>query len=325
MKKYLTILVFVFIFSFSSFAHSGRTDQYGGHYDRSTGEYHYHTGEYAGQKQYSKSGKKKKKNLYYLMMSTPTPSNYIKDMQNPSEYYRRLYLAIIELDDDEYDTLVKTKGLSNILKSIAEEIGVSPPENINTGKKVSYYLWKTSSNVKNSGNFKKLNEDKIKTQNLSETKTPSVLYYFTYFVSILLTVFVFGIPLFSIIFFIKMYSDLRIEFLKKKDEDSGLIPFTYTTNIRVLDLPPGVTINEDGLPVGSFETPKGTASYDVYVTPSGTSYHHYFCRYAHGLNVKKVNLLSMRFPDQKSPCSLCYVEIPTSWYKDAPEIKILWF
>lgn len=55
MKKYLTVFIFVFILSVSAFAHSGRTDQYGGHYDRSTGEYHYHTGEYAGQKQYNSS------------------------------------------------------------------------------------------------------------------------------------------------------------------------------------------------------------------------------------------------------------------------------
>ena len=39
----LTLIAFS-LFSFTAFAHSGRTDSQGGHYDWSTGEYHYHHG-----------------------------------------------------------------------------------------------------------------------------------------------------------------------------------------------------------------------------------------------------------------------------------------
>lgn len=48
MKKYLfltIITLFIFMFSFQTFAHSGRTDSNGGHYDHSDGSYHYHHGE----------------------------------------------------------------------------------------------------------------------------------------------------------------------------------------------------------------------------------------------------------------------------------------
>ena len=48
MKKYIiiTIVAFVFIFLFTTtiVAHSGRTDSFGGHWDHSTGTYHYHSG-----------------------------------------------------------------------------------------------------------------------------------------------------------------------------------------------------------------------------------------------------------------------------------------
>lgn len=50
-KKYplLIVLLTLFLLSiFSVFAHSGRTDQNGGHWDRESGTYHFHTGEYAG-------------------------------------------------------------------------------------------------------------------------------------------------------------------------------------------------------------------------------------------------------------------------------------
>ena len=37
-------VISVFVICSSAFAHSGRTDENGGHYDYSTGEYHYHNG-----------------------------------------------------------------------------------------------------------------------------------------------------------------------------------------------------------------------------------------------------------------------------------------
>lgn len=43
-KIVVLILLFLYAFIITSFAHSGRTDSNGGHYDRSTGEYHYHNG-----------------------------------------------------------------------------------------------------------------------------------------------------------------------------------------------------------------------------------------------------------------------------------------
>ncbi|MFA5839974.1 MAG: YHYH domain-containing protein [Candidatus Margulisiibacteriota bacterium] len=45
MKKFMFWLVlcsFVFSLAAISFAHSGRTDKYGGHHNRKTGGYHYH-------------------------------------------------------------------------------------------------------------------------------------------------------------------------------------------------------------------------------------------------------------------------------------------
>lgn len=51
MKKLRNIFLFVLSFSIIigllstiAYAHSGKTDEYGGHYDNSTGEYHYHHG-----------------------------------------------------------------------------------------------------------------------------------------------------------------------------------------------------------------------------------------------------------------------------------------
>lgn len=51
MKEKLTKIVVIIIsiivllsYSIITFAHSGKTDPFGGHYDSSTGEYHYHHG-----------------------------------------------------------------------------------------------------------------------------------------------------------------------------------------------------------------------------------------------------------------------------------------
>jgi hypothetical protein len=41
-KKSLLSIIFIFMLSYFSFGHSGRTDSSGGHYNRKTGEYHYH-------------------------------------------------------------------------------------------------------------------------------------------------------------------------------------------------------------------------------------------------------------------------------------------
>ena len=43
-KTTIFILLFIFLFSITVFAHSGGTDSDGGHYNHSTGEYHYHHG-----------------------------------------------------------------------------------------------------------------------------------------------------------------------------------------------------------------------------------------------------------------------------------------
>lgn len=43
-KGFLCAILAIALFTVPSFAHSGRTDEFGGHYDRSTGEYHYHHG-----------------------------------------------------------------------------------------------------------------------------------------------------------------------------------------------------------------------------------------------------------------------------------------
>lgn len=41
-SRQIFIVFFVFVMSISVFAHSGRTDAYGGHNNRKTGGYHYH-------------------------------------------------------------------------------------------------------------------------------------------------------------------------------------------------------------------------------------------------------------------------------------------
>ena len=41
--KFKKIVLILFFYSFS-FGHSGRTDNYGGHYNHKTGKYHYHNG-----------------------------------------------------------------------------------------------------------------------------------------------------------------------------------------------------------------------------------------------------------------------------------------
>lgn len=54
MKKTI-IAIFILVISIAtlSYAHSGRTDGYGGHYNRSTGTYHYHSGKYAHTGEYT--------------------------------------------------------------------------------------------------------------------------------------------------------------------------------------------------------------------------------------------------------------------------------
>lgn len=49
MKKIISIFFILISIVSISFAHSGRTDGYGGHYNRSTGTYHYHDGSYSGE------------------------------------------------------------------------------------------------------------------------------------------------------------------------------------------------------------------------------------------------------------------------------------
>ena len=51
MKKIRIFLLafLLIIFINNVYAHSGRTDSYGGHYDYSTGTYHYHDGSYEGE------------------------------------------------------------------------------------------------------------------------------------------------------------------------------------------------------------------------------------------------------------------------------------
>jgi peptidoglycan hydrolase CwlO-like protein len=55
MKK-IILLTVIILFAVANlcYAHSGRTDKYGGHYNRSTGTYHYHSGQYAHTGEYSK-------------------------------------------------------------------------------------------------------------------------------------------------------------------------------------------------------------------------------------------------------------------------------
>lgn len=47
-KKIFILLLQLILINTVSLAHSGRTDEHGGHYDTSTGYYHYHNGVYEG-------------------------------------------------------------------------------------------------------------------------------------------------------------------------------------------------------------------------------------------------------------------------------------
>ena len=58
MKRLIALVLVVLALSASSlllFAHSGRTDSYGGHWNHDTGEYHYHHG-YGAHQHYDKDG-----------------------------------------------------------------------------------------------------------------------------------------------------------------------------------------------------------------------------------------------------------------------------
>ena len=48
-KLVLFLMIFLAIANNYSLAHSGRTDEYGGHYDHSAGTYHYHDDSYSGE------------------------------------------------------------------------------------------------------------------------------------------------------------------------------------------------------------------------------------------------------------------------------------
>lgn len=52
-KTFSIIFMFLLCISTVSYAHKGRTDEYGGHYNRSTGTYHYHSGDYVGTGEYT--------------------------------------------------------------------------------------------------------------------------------------------------------------------------------------------------------------------------------------------------------------------------------
>ena len=56
-------VISVFVICSSAFAHSGRTDENGGHYDYSTGEYHYHNG--GSEKYYAEDSESSEKEEYY--------------------------------------------------------------------------------------------------------------------------------------------------------------------------------------------------------------------------------------------------------------------
>ena len=58
---FIIAVISVFVICSSAFAHSGRTDENGGHYDYSAGEYHYH--------------KEAPKNIMPKTLTVPNPTN----------------------------------------------------------------------------------------------------------------------------------------------------------------------------------------------------------------------------------------------------------
>lgn len=66
-----SVLFFVMLFCVPVHAHSGRTDEFGGHYDHSTGEYHYHHGYEAHQHNDGKCPYDENKNCNESPSNTP--------------------------------------------------------------------------------------------------------------------------------------------------------------------------------------------------------------------------------------------------------------
>lgn len=65
MKSVVLSVFFAFFIFGSVFAHSGRTDKYGGHHNRKTGGYHYHNSGYFSSSVKTKPVTKKTKRVHY--------------------------------------------------------------------------------------------------------------------------------------------------------------------------------------------------------------------------------------------------------------------
>ena len=95
MKKIRIFLLafLLIIFINNVYAHSGRTDSYGGHYDYSTGTYHYHDGSYEGEytRPIEEGGERidaTEENDEQLYVNRENTINYYEEIAN--YYYQRI-------------------------------------------------------------------------------------------------------------------------------------------------------------------------------------------------------------------------------------------
>lgn len=102
---YIIICICLIFCTFTTFAHSGRTDSNGGHWDHSKGTYHYHTGEHAGRTYTNNKSSSSHTgdrfvifllvspflftfcSLFYLWLSESLPKNIILNFENNLRNY----------------------------------------------------------------------------------------------------------------------------------------------------------------------------------------------------------------------------------------------
>lgn len=100
--------------------------------------------------------------------------------------------------------------------------------------------------------------------------------------------------------------------------------FTFSLEqLKLLDLPPNITIAPNGLPEGLFSTPRGVTSYKVLVSPRGKKYHQRYCKTLHNSRMYSLNVFIAQ--KQYEPCLKCCkgIEKYYAWFTNAKQIYVI--
>lgn len=127
MKKiciFLFAFLLIIILINNVYAHSGKTDSYGGHYDYSTGTYHYHNGSYEGEytRPVEEGGTLIENDEILNINKEDTSSNYIRQYITESVYNTKIENLQQQINEKDNEIRSLKSDLDN---SWIDTIGLS--------------------------------------------------------------------------------------------------------------------------------------------------------------------------------------------------------